>query len=85
MKRAFKVLAGIHIEDGKTYEKDATVVSDNDLTKLFAGKFQDMGPVKDEEPSEKEEPQSQSAPKKTKRGKKKAAKSPPLRDDDEWE
>ena len=86
MKRSFKVLAGLHIEDERTYSKGDIVVSEKELIRLFPQKFQDLGPV-EEEPAEEEEAKPQSPPPaKTKRAaKKKAATSPPLRNDDEWE
>jgi len=84
MKKAFKVKAGIHIEDGKTYRKDEIVVSDKDLIKLFPQKFEDQGRVADdeEEPEPAEEPQA-SPPSKKSRAKKKAV--PPKPRDEDWD
>jgi hypothetical protein len=44
MANRFKVLAGTHLEDGKTYAKGDIVISEHRLTR-FPGKFQDLGPV----------------------------------------
>jgi len=46
MKNSYQVVAGQHITGGKTFKKGASVVSDQDLVKMYPGKFRLEGPVK---------------------------------------
>lgn len=46
MARKYKVLDGSHMEDGRFYKKDDTLISHRDLGR-FIGKFQDLGPVEE--------------------------------------
>lgn len=39
MAYKLKVLAGSHIQDGKTFTKGKIVTSDTDLSKVYLGKF----------------------------------------------
>lgn len=36
----FRVIAGIHVEEGKVHKKGDVVTSDEPLDELFAGKFE---------------------------------------------
>lgn len=47
MKKLYEVLAGYHFEDGNKHSKGQTVVSSRNLTKLFPGKFKDLGRAPD--------------------------------------
>jgi hypothetical protein len=47
MKNSYQVIAGQHISGGKTYKKGDSVVSDQDLVKMYHGKFRLEGPVKE--------------------------------------
>jgi hypothetical protein len=46
MKNSYQVIAGMHIATDKTYKKGQSVVSDQDLVKMYPGKFRLEGPVK---------------------------------------
>lgn len=51
MARTFKVLEGVHFQDGHEYKKGETLTSERDLVTLFTGKFADMGPASAPVPS----------------------------------
>jgi hypothetical protein len=62
MKTKYRVKAGIHIEDGVTYKKGDIVVSDRDLAKTFAQKFDVVGQSQEAEPAAVSEPVVENKP-----------------------
>ena len=46
--RKFRVLMGTHVQNGKAYLKGKIVKSTSDLSKLFVGKFAEVGKRDDE-------------------------------------
>lgn len=57
MKNSYQVIAGMHIGTDKTYKKGESVVSDQDLVKMYPGKFRLEGPVKVKAKKPKPEPE----------------------------
>jgi len=57
MKNSYQVIAGMHITTDKTYKKGDSVVSDQDLVKMYPGKFRLEGPVKVKNNKPKPEPE----------------------------
>lgn len=49
MPRKFKIRAGKHVQDGRTFNKGDVVLSSHNLTKMFKEKFDDVGEATEEE------------------------------------
>jgi len=45
MANKFRVLKGVHIQDGREYKEGEIVTSERSLSSLFAGKFAPVGPA----------------------------------------
>lgn len=69
MAYKLKVLAGFHVQGGRTYKKNEVLESDVNLAETFKGKFQLLqetrGPALEEEPEAEEPKQQEKLPQKT--------------------